>query len=94
MRTITKAALALGFVGAMVAGTVGTTNPAKAQGVYLSGPGVDVEVGRPWYRHRYYRHRYYDDYAYDPGPRRYRTWNGCPRYYTIQDGVCKPYRGY
>ena len=22
------------------------------------------------------------------------TWNGCPPRYTIQDGVCKPYRGY
>ncbi|HEY6023811.1 MAG TPA: hypothetical protein VIV34_06495 [Pseudolabrys sp.] len=22
------------------------------------------------------------------------TWNGCPPNYTIQDGVCKPYRGY
>ena len=21
------------------------------------------------------------------------TWNGCPPNYTIQDGVCKPYRG-
>ena len=25
---------------------------------------------------------------------RYNTWNGCPPRYTIQDGVCKPYRGY
>jgi len=33
------------------------------------------------YRERYYR-----------GP--YRTYNGCPRGYTVQDGVCKPYRGY
>ena len=22
------------------------------------------------------------------------TWNGCPPNYTVQDGVCKPYRGY
>jgi hypothetical protein len=22
------------------------------------------------------------------------TFNGCPPRYTIQDGVCKPYRGY
>ena len=23
-----------------------------------------------------------------------RTWNGCPYGFTVQDGVCKPYRGY
>jgi hypothetical protein len=23
----------------------------------------------------------------------YRTWNGCPLYWTIQGGVCKPYQG-
>jgi hypothetical protein len=28
------------------------------------------------------------------GGRRWRTWNGCPPNFTIQDGVCKPYRGY
>jgi hypothetical protein len=29
---------------------------------------------------------------YRPG--RYRTWNGCQPGWTIQDGMCKPYRGY
>ena len=29
-------------------------------------------------------------YAYTPGS----TWNGCPPHFTVQDGVCKPYRGY
>jgi hypothetical protein len=92
MRTITKAALALGFVGAMAVGGLG---PAIAQGVYFSGPGVEVQVGDPYWRYqrRHYRdYRYYDgSYAYSPG---YRRWNGCPYGYTIQDGVCKPYRGY
>ena len=90
MRTITKAVLALGFVGAMA---VGGSGPARAQ-VYYSGPGVEVRAGDPYWRHhhRYRHHRYYGDaYAYAPG---YRTRNGCPRYYTVQDGVCKPYRGY
>jgi hypothetical protein len=39
--------------------------------------------------------------CWDTGPgygggyyRGYRGWNGCPRNYTVQDGVCKPYRGY
>jgi hypothetical protein len=91
MRTITTGLLALGFVGAM---SLGTTNTTQAQGVYLSGPGVDVRVGDPYWRHhhRYYRHRYYDGpYAYSPG---YRSWNGCHYGYTVQDGRCKPYRGY
>jgi len=91
LRTITTGLLALGFVGAMA---LGTTSPAKAQGFYFSGPGVEFDVGGPRYRHyhRYHRYRDYDNsYAYYPGPRR---WNGCPRNYTIQDGVCKPYRGY
>ena len=29
---------------------------------------------------------------YRPG--RFRTWNGCQRGWTVQDGLCKPYRGY
>ena len=91
MRMITKAALALGFVGAMSASAF---EPAKAQGVYLSGPGVNVQVGDPDWRYRHHR-RYYRDYdrsyAYAPGPR-YR--HGCPRGFSVQDGVCKPYRGY
>jgi hypothetical protein len=57
---ISKWLVALGFVGAMAAGTPG---PTLAQGVYLQGPGVGVEIGRPAYRERYYReHR---GYAYD-----------------------------
>jgi hypothetical protein len=38
--------------------------------------------GYGWYGPR----RYYG-YGYDPN-------FGCPRYWTRQDGVCKPYRGY
>jgi hypothetical protein len=94
MRTITKAALALGFVGAML---IGDPRPSSAQGIYFGAPGVEVDVGRPAYRQRYYRQRSYDDGAYAYAPRRYGRWNtfnGCPPRYTIQDGVCKPYRGY
>jgi hypothetical protein len=42
---------------------------------------------------------YYRAYS-EPGPRRhYRpgrfpTWNGCQQGWTVQDGLCKPYRGY
>ena len=91
MRTMTQALLALGFVGAMA---IGTPVPTKAQGIYL--PGVGVEIGTPdrRYDRRYYRD-YDNSYAYDRRyQQRYNNWNGCPRNYTIQDGRCKPYRGY
>lgn len=41
---------------------------------------------------------YYRSYSgegrgyYRPG--RFRTWNGCQPGWTVQDGLCKPYRGY
>ena len=92
MRTITQALLALGFVGAM---TVSTAVPTMAQ--YIYGPGVSVEIGpnRDRYDRRYSRD-YDRSYAYDRRyqQRRYNTWNGCAPNFTIQDGRCKPYRGY
>src|SRR5579863_5040203 len=86
MRTMTKAVLALGFVGAMA---IGTTASVEAQGIYLNVPGVHIGVGGPGYR-RHYRDapRYYDQ---APG---YGYGSNCPPNYTVQDGVCKPYRGY
>jgi hypothetical protein len=42
---------------------------------------------------------YYRSYS-QPGargyyrPGRYPTWNGCQQGWTVQDGLCKPYRGY
>jgi len=93
MRMITKAALALGLVCAMSASAF---EPAKAQGAYFSGPGVEVQVGDPGWRYRNHR-RYYRDYdgpyAYAPAPR-HRSWHGCRQGFSVQDGVCKPYRGY
>lgn len=68
MAWITKSLVALGFVGAMA---VATPTPTVAQGVYLGGPGVGVEIGRPGYRERYYRG--YHDYAYERGRGHCRT---------------------
>lgn len=39
---------------------------------------------RPYYRGRFYQGPGY----YRPG--RYRTWNGCERGWTVQNGLCKP----
>jgi hypothetical protein len=84
MRTITKTALALGFLGAIAIG-----GGAPAQAFSIDAPGVHVHIGP---HHRYGGPRYYD-YApgYGPG---YYDYRDCPRGFTVQDGVCKPYRGY
>ena len=65
MRLITRAMVAVGFIGTMAAATAA---PSLAQGVYFEGPGFGVDVGpRPAYRERYYRgYRDYDrDHDYD-----------------------------
>ena len=31
---------------------------------------------------------------YRPNTARFKTFNGCQNGYTVQDGLCKPYRGY
>jgi hypothetical protein len=65
-----------------------TAGGASAQ-VYYSGPGYGVHLepryDRDYDDRRYRRDRHHQD--------RY-SFNGCPRHYTVQDGVCKPYRGY
>ena len=67
---------------------------ASAQ--YYYGPGYGPGVEPRYQDDRYYRPNYQyrqPTYGYE-APRRYRTWNGCPPGFTVQDGVCKPYRGY
>ena len=85
-------ALVLSVAGAMASIAVA---PAAAQ-VNIDVPGLHVHVGRH-HRHyyapppaQYYGYGYRGP-AYGGG---WNTWNGCPPNYTIQDGVCKPYRGY
>jgi hypothetical protein len=34
-----------------------------------------------------------DEARYSPPNPAYKTWNNCPQNYTVQDGLCKPYRG-
>jgi hypothetical protein len=82
----------------LIAAGVGTAGAAAAQQPYW-GPGAEYgEPGpRTYDEEPYYHRRYYDDgryYRRRYEQRRYRTWNGCPPHYTVQDGVCKPYRGY
>ncbi len=77
MRTLAKTAVALGFIGTAV---FGTTAAVQAQGVYFG-------FGHP---HPYYRD--YDDYHYGHGPRYYGYRSPCRPGWTVQGGVCRPYR--
>lgn len=52
----------------------------------------DYYQPREYYRGGY-RGGYQNDEGYSSPNPRYRTWNGCPGGYTVQDGVCKPYTG-
>lgn len=75
------------------ASLLGTADIASAQwygGGYYGGPD-------PYWRHRYReRHYDYDDRYYRRRGQRNVDCYGrvCPRGFTVQDCVCKPYRGY
>ena len=79
-------------------------------GVHLTGLGGDGprrnrddgrrdrDYDRPRYRDR---DRYGDRGGrgdgggfYRPNTARFKTFNGCQNGWTVQDGLCKPYRGY
>jgi hypothetical protein len=51
---VTRALVALGFVGAMA---IGTSAPSLAQGVYIGPGGVGIDTGPPRYREPYYSDR-------------------------------------
>ena len=80
MKRLTIAVLTMGAI-------ISAVGPAAGQGIYL-------DLGGPGPRYRDYdepRYRGERGY-YRPG--RFRTWNGCQQGWTVQDGRCKPYRGY
>jgi len=92
---------------AIVAGGIFTMDgPASAQGIYLDlggdGPRRYRDYDGPRYRdydgRRYREREQYGDRGdrgyYRPNGARFRTFNGCQNGWTVQDGLCKPYRGY
>jgi hypothetical protein len=93
-----KLALIL-LAAASLAGTVGVASAQYGGGYYYGGPDYRYQ-----YRQRYYdddyRGRYYRRGAYGSGwvsPACYYYYGRricCPGGFTVQDGVCKPYRGY
>ena len=94
------------LISAMTAGAIiSLAGAAAAQQIYLNfgpsygpppgygpgyapgyGPGYGPPPG-PYYRGERMGRGYYR-------PGRFRSWNGCQQGWTVQDGVCKPYRGY
>jgi hypothetical protein len=70
-----------------------TAGGASAQIVYSEpgyAPRMEMRMERDDDRPRYNLR------GYDDGGRHYRrnARIACPEHYTVQDGVCKPYRGY
>jgi hypothetical protein len=84
--TIVKKLALLTLAAAALFATAGVAN---AQ-VYYSGPGYGVHI-EPRYERNY---GYAREYRYERRHQNRYSYNGCPRHYTVQDGVCKPYRGY
>jgi hypothetical protein len=78
----------LALVTLAAAALFATTGAASAQ--YYPGTGVEIQIG-PRRDRDYDERRYRDRDRYDE--RRYRR-RTCPQGYTVQDGVCKRYRGY
>jgi hypothetical protein len=93
MRVITTAMLATG-----VAGVLALSAPAetKAQGAYIYGPGVGVEITTRPYRHRHWQHRHHHEpsaaYYYGPSTYGYSGYRRarCEPGYTWQNGSCRP----
>jgi hypothetical protein len=80
---------------------ISTPGPVSSQGIYIdlgnNPPPRYRDYDGPRYRD-YDGPRYRERYGergergyYQPG--RFRTWNGCQQGWTVQDGLCKPYRG-
>jgi hypothetical protein len=71
---------------ALTAGAIiSMANAASAEGPYYGPP--PYYYGPPYSGPRPYRGG--EVAYYRPG--RHRTWNGCQRGWTVQDGLCKPY---
>jgi hypothetical protein len=54
----------------------------------------DRDYDRPRYRDRDRYGDRGDGGFYRPNTARFKTFNGCQNGWTVQDGLCKPYRGY
>ena len=103
MNRITSVVFA-GIAGLIVISTVAEAADGCGRGMYYNGrrcvPQDDDGYGRreygppiggPTLRLDLGGGR--DEARYSPPNPRFKTWNNCPQNYTVQDGLCKPYRG-
>jgi hypothetical protein len=80
---------------ALIGGFMAAADVAVAQ-YYTYEPGYYPPPPKRYYRQRHYGYRPYVPPT-DPYGRQWGRHNpnaGCPLGYTVQSGVCKPYRGY
>ena len=81
----------LALLALAAAALLATAGGASAQILYYGpgyGPHLEPRYERDYDGRRYRRDDRRDDRRY------YRSAQRCPRGFTVQDGVCKPYRGY
>jgi hypothetical protein len=55
------------------------------RGYYREAPVVEPQLRLDFGRR--------DESRYSPPNPTFKTWNNCPPNFTVQDGLCKPYRG-
>ena len=84
MKTITLLAAMAGMI-------IGAAGPGPRYRDY-DGPRYRDYDG-PRYRDRQ-RYGERGERGYYPPSGRFKTFNGCQNGWTVQDGLCKPYRGY
>lgn len=83
------------ILATLAAGAVLAAGGAASAQIYYSGPGYGVHIGPRYQEPRYEERRYRRNHNRYYGERSYRrSGSRCPPHYTVQDGVCKPYRGY
>src|SRR5215831_5888296 len=101
-------ALLLGIAALTVVSTVAEAADGCGRGWYYNGrrcvPMDEPRYFRPQDRGDYYGPAAGPGLRLDLGGRRdegryfppnpaFKTWNNCPPNFTVQDGLCKPYRG-
>ena len=97
MKPLLRVALAATLIGGAAAGCAARYEPAYVeQGTPYYGPPPYYPQAEPQYYeprgYRQYGQAEYPQSGYYHPPGRYR--NGCQPGYSVQDGACKPYRGY
>jgi|SRR5947208_2556261 len=100
--------LLVGFAAFIAISTIAEAADGCGRGWFYNGRRC-VPMDEPSYYGPRYRGEYYgqpvqpgpqimvgpgrDEPRYSPPNPAFKTWNNCPPNFTVQDGLCKPYRG-